>query len=85
VVAEGKHGYNTVRSKGALGNLQPVENADRIAAGKQRDGALRNTECFALRPVASRSLVRLKRRQDTPVAKWMNRCAPISSGHFSSI
>jgi putative transposase len=44
VLAEWEHGYNTVRPRSALGNLQPAEYADRSAPGKQRDGALRYTE-----------------------------------------
>jgi len=47
--------YNTVRPHSGLGNLTPAAYAQASAPGLQRVGALRNTEGFAPRPVASPS------------------------------
>jgi putative transposase len=44
--------YNNVRPHSALGNLTPIQYADRGAPGPQRGGALRYVEGSAPRPVA---------------------------------
>ena len=50
-----KDDYNMVRPHSGLGNLAPSIFARNSATGQQQDGALRYTEGFAPRPVASPS------------------------------
>ena len=53
---EWRRDYNTERPHSALGNLTPIAYAARTASGPQQPGALRSTEGFAPRPVATPDL-----------------------------
>ena len=81
MLAEWKHGYNTVRQRKALGNLQPAEYADRSVPGKQRDGALRYTEGSTPHPVASASLTGSNDVRTLPL-RWMSRGTRVSTNRL---
>jgi len=59
--------YNSERPHSALGNLMPTAYMARIASLSQQAEALRSSEGFATRPVATRSLKGQSRKQETPV------------------